>query len=92
MSDDTTKDETATPPPTESAPQPDEAASAPDTPEESYKSRILIKPNGEVIIENLSMDLMELALALDPDNDVACDIGELLSGAARKVETKAEEE
>ena len=40
--------------------------------EDSYHSRIVIKKDGEVIIENLSMDLMELALMLDPDSPIAC--------------------
>jgi len=62
----------------------------PEPSDERYKTRILIKPNGEVIIENLSMDLVELAMALDPDGEVACDIGELLSGAARPAEPKGD--
>ena len=40
--------------------------------DDSYHSRIVIKKDGEVIIENLSMDLMELALMLDPDSPIAC--------------------
>jgi hypothetical protein len=39
---------------------------------DAYHSRIVIKPDGEVLIENLSMDLIELAEMLDPDSPVAC--------------------
>ena len=52
-----------------------------DQPDEQRKddsdamtSRIVIKDSGEVIIENLSMDLMELALLLDPDVPVGCQL------------------
>lgn len=65
-----------------------DATPEPAPSDERYKTRILIKPNGEVIIENLSMDLVELAMALDPDGEVACDLGELLAGAARPAEPK----
>lgn len=36
------------------------------------QSRIIIKPGGEVIIENLSMSLLELAELLDPDAKLSC--------------------
>jgi hypothetical protein len=45
-------------------------------PDDLFHSRIVIKKNGEVVIENLSMDLMELALLLDPDTKVGCDVPE----------------
>lgn len=41
---------------------------------DAYHTRIVIKPDGEVLIENLSMDLIELAELLDPDSPVACDV------------------
>jgi len=47
-----------------------------DEEEDSYQSRIIIKPNGEVVIENLSIDLMELLERLDPDAEVACEVPE----------------
>ncbi len=50
-----------------------EPAATPDI-EDLFHSRIVIKKNGEVVIENLSMDLMELALLLDPDTKVACEV------------------
>ncbi len=65
------------PPP---APEPEAHALTPN-PEpggERYKSRIVIRPNGEVVIENLSLELMELAEALDPDGAIACELNELL--------------
>ena len=39
-------------------------------------SRIMIKPDGEIVIENLSIDLMELLELLDPDVEVACELPE----------------
>ena len=41
---------------------------------ETQHSRIMIKPDGEVVIENLSIDLMELLEMLDPDAEVACEL------------------
>ncbi len=52
------------------------AATGQQTSDEEYHSRIVIKPDGEVLIENLSMDLMELALLLDPEAEVACELPE----------------
>jgi len=49
-----------------------EAASDPSQAPDDMRSRIIIKPDGEVIIENLSIDLMELALILDPDSEIGC--------------------
>jgi hypothetical protein len=46
-----------------------------------FHSRIIITPDGKVIIENLSMDLMELALMLDPESPVACDLAPAGSAA-----------
>lgn len=43
-------------------------------PEDLFHSRIVIQKDGKVVIENLSMDLMELALLLDPDTPVACQV------------------
>jgi hypothetical protein len=51
-----------------------ERASEPAQGPDDMRSRIIIKPGGEVIIENLSLDLMELAMALDPDSGVACEL------------------
>ena len=42
--------------------------------EDGFHSRIVIKPDGEVLIENLSFDLMELALLLDPEAEMACEV------------------
>lgn len=42
--------------------------------DDEYHSRIVIKPDGEVLIENLSVDLMELALMLDPDAEIGCEL------------------
>ncbi|MEL6182572.1 MAG: hypothetical protein AAFS10_26685 [Myxococcota bacterium] len=53
-----------------------ESAEPPQEDDDSYESRILIKPNGEVVIENLSIDLMELLEMLDPDAEAACEIPE----------------
>ena len=50
------------------------AATDPNQDPDAMSSRIVIKKGGEVIIENLSMDLMELALLLDPDSDIGCDL------------------
>jgi hypothetical protein len=36
------------------------------------ESRIVIRPNGEVVIENLSEALAEVAIELDPEGDLAC--------------------
>ena len=41
---------------------------------ETQHSRIMIKPDGEIVIENLSIDLMELLEMLDPDAEVACEL------------------
>lgn len=61
---------------------PAEAASAPARPVEeggdAYHTRIVIRPGGEVLIENLSMDLIELAELLDPDAKIACEAPEPL--------------
>lgn len=38
------------------------------------ESRIVIRPDGEVVIENLSEALAEVALSLDPDADLACEL------------------
>jgi hypothetical protein len=38
------------------------------------ESRIVIRPDGEVVIENLSERLVDVALELDPDADLACDV------------------
>ncbi len=46
----------------------------PEAPPDALRSRIVIKPDGQVLIENLSLDLMELALLLDPDAQVTCDL------------------
>jgi hypothetical protein len=62
--DQDTSDPDAQPPP----------VTEPEANAETYSSRIVIKPGGEVLIENLSMDLMELALMLDPEAPVACNI------------------
>ena len=44
------------------------------TPEEQplEESRIIIRPGGEVVIENLSERLVEVALELDPESDLTC--------------------
>ncbi|MBH23598.1 MAG: hypothetical protein CMH57_03845 [Myxococcales bacterium] len=61
----------------EQQPQPPETPTeAEATEEDSYQSRIIIKPNGEVVIENLSIDLMELLERLDPDAEIACEVPE----------------
>ena len=51
-----------------------ERAADPEQGPDDMRSRIIIKPGGEVIIENLSLDLMELAMALDPSSGVACEL------------------
>ena len=39
------------------------------------ESRIVIRPGGEVVIENMTLDLLEVAFELDPDNPgVSCRI------------------
>lgn len=38
------------------------------------ESRIVIRPDGQVVIENLSERLVDVALELDPDADLACDV------------------
>jgi hypothetical protein len=45
---------------------------------DAYHTRIVIRPGGEVLIENLSMDLIELAELLDPDAKIACEAPEPL--------------
>ena len=50
------------------------AATDPDQDPDSTRSRIVIKPDGQVLIENLSVDLMELALLLDPTAEIGCEI------------------
>lgn len=45
---------------------PPDPESPPDLPKE--ESRIIIRPNGEVVIENLSELLAEVAAELDPDD------------------------
>ena len=57
---------------------------------DAYHSRILIKPGGEVVIENLSMDLMELVEMLDPDSPVVCQIPGLEDAPAAPVAPPAE--
>lgn len=54
----------------------DDGETKPLDPEDLFHSRIVIRKDGEVVIENLSMDLMELALLLDPDTPVACEVPE----------------
>lgn len=50
---------------------PTDADGAQPTPQE--ESRIVIRPDGEVVIENLSELLAEVALTLDPeDADLTC--------------------
>jgi hypothetical protein len=36
------------------------------------ETRIVIRPDGEVVIENLSALLAEVAEELDPDGEIAC--------------------
>ena len=59
---------------------PAEAAAARPVEEggDAYHTRIVIRPGGEVLIENLSMDLIELAELLDPDAKVTCEAPEPL--------------
>ena len=58
-------------------PDADDAVAPPGLdPEDLFHSRIVIQKDGKVVIENLSMDLMELALLLDPDAPIACDVGD----------------
>ncbi len=38
------------------------------------ESRIVIRADGEVVIENLSETLVEVALSLDPDAELACEL------------------
>lgn len=52
----------------------EEVAQPEEEEEEQYHSRIIVKPNGEVLIENLSIDLMELALMLDPEAQIGCSV------------------
>jgi hypothetical protein len=53
-------------------PGPSAAVAPPRLPLE--ESRIIIRPDGEVVIENLSEALAEVALSLDPDADLACEL------------------
>lgn len=46
------------------------AAASDETPSE--ESRIVIRPDGQVVIENLSALLAEVATSLDPDAELAC--------------------
>lgn len=84
MSDGDPRPDGAEQPPAGDAHAPDDASPEPPPAEERTRSRIIIKKSGEVIIENLSIDLVELAMALDPDSEVACDLSELLAAAAAK--------
>ncbi len=43
-------------------------ADAPGAPPGAGQSRIFIGPDGEVVVENLTPALLEMALALDPDD------------------------
>ena len=47
------------------------------------RNYIMIKPDGEIVIENLSIDLMELLEMLDPDAEVACELPADHPAAAR---------
>lgn len=52
------------------------------------QSRIVIRPGGEVVIENLTADLLDVAYELDPENPgVTCDAPEL-EGAGDATETE----
>lgn len=57
-----------------STPPPDE------TREPTFRTRIFIEPDGRVVIENLSEEMLELARALDPDATLACDAPQAGSG------------
>ncbi len=39
-----------------------------------FKSRVFIDDNGDVVFENLDPGLAEVALELDPEAAVACDL------------------
>ena len=58
--------------PGKNKPPPQPATEPPLEPTE--ESRIVIRPDGEVVIENLSELLAEVAVELDPDTDLACRI------------------
>ncbi len=56
---------------------PEEATVSQDPKDEAprepvFQTRIFIEPDGSVVFENLSEDLLELALALDPDAVLTC--------------------
>lgn len=56
------------------------------------QTRIIIRPGGEVVIENLSEDMLELALELGADDDdLTCSIDDADSATEREDEEDEED-
>ena len=64
-------------------------ASFEDELQPEQESRIFIRPDGEVVIENLSAALAEVALELDPESEIACRLPNTQT-ASDRLEDKAD--